>query len=115
MCMLSHFSHVQLFVTLWTVAKQAFLPLGFSRQGYWSGLPCLIQGIFLTQGSPTLQADSLPSDPPGKPKNRVGSLSLLKEILSCYITLLPSVPLLLHPNTSHMTLGKASETQLLYP
>ena len=40
MCMLSCFSHVQLFVTLWTVAHQAPLSKGFSRQGYWSGLPC---------------------------------------------------------------------------
>ena len=39
-CMLSHFSHVQLFVTPWTVAYQAPLSMGFSRQEYWSGLPC---------------------------------------------------------------------------
>ena len=38
-CMLSHFSHVQLFVTLWAVACQAPLSMGFSRQEYWSGLP----------------------------------------------------------------------------
>ena len=37
--MLSHFSCVQLFVVLWTVACQAPLFLGFSRQEYWSGLP----------------------------------------------------------------------------
>ena len=36
--MLSHFSHVWLFVTLWTVARQALLSMGFSRQIYWSGL-----------------------------------------------------------------------------
>ena len=35
-CVLSHFSHVQLFVTLWTTP----LFMGFSRQDYWSGLPC---------------------------------------------------------------------------
>ena len=40
-CTLNHFSHVQLFVTLWTVAHQAPLSTGFSRQEYWSGLPCL--------------------------------------------------------------------------
>ena len=34
----SHFSHVQLFVTLWTVACQAPLSIGFPRQEYWSGL-----------------------------------------------------------------------------
>ena len=38
--MLSHFSCVQLFATLWTVARQAALSIGFSRQEYWSGLPC---------------------------------------------------------------------------
>ena len=37
----NHFSHVQLFVTLWIVARQAPLSMGFSRQEYWSGLPCL--------------------------------------------------------------------------
>ena len=37
--MLSLFSHVQLFATPWTVACQASLSLGFSRQEYWSGLP----------------------------------------------------------------------------
>ena len=36
---LSHFSCVQLFLTLWTVAHQAPLSMGFSRQEYWSGLP----------------------------------------------------------------------------
>ena len=38
--MLSHFSCIQLYVTLWTVARQAPLSKGFSRQQYWSGLPC---------------------------------------------------------------------------
>ena len=36
---LSHFSHVQLFVTLWTIACQAPPSMGFSRQEHWSGLP----------------------------------------------------------------------------
>ena len=38
-CMLSHFSHVQFFATLWTVACQAPLSMGFSRQEQWSGFP----------------------------------------------------------------------------
>ena len=38
--LLSHFSCVQLFVTLWIVVRQAPLSMGFSRQEYWSGLPC---------------------------------------------------------------------------
>ena len=37
--LLSHFSHVRLCVTLWTVARQAPLSMGFSRQEHWSGLP----------------------------------------------------------------------------
>ena len=38
-CMLSHFNHVQLFATPWTIALQAPLSMQFSRQEYWSGLP----------------------------------------------------------------------------
>ena len=37
---LSRFSHVSLFVTLWTVVCQAALSMGFPGQEYWSGLPC---------------------------------------------------------------------------
>ena len=40
MCMLNRISHVQLLVTLWTVACQAPLSVGLSRQEYWCGLPC---------------------------------------------------------------------------
>ena len=42
--MQSHFSHVQLCVTLWTVAHQAPLSMGFSRQEYWSGFLCPLPG-----------------------------------------------------------------------
>ena len=45
MCVLSHFSRVQLFETTWTVARQAPLSMGFSRQEYWSGLSCPPPGI----------------------------------------------------------------------
>ena len=38
--MLNHFSHAQLFATLWTLALQALPSMGFCRQDYWSGLPC---------------------------------------------------------------------------
>ena len=40
MCVLSRFSHVQLFAILYTVARQVPLSMGFSRQEYWSGLLC---------------------------------------------------------------------------
>ena len=49
-CMLSRFSHIQLFATLWTVAHQAPLSMGFSRQEYWSGLPCPPPGDLLNPG-----------------------------------------------------------------
>ena len=39
-CVPSHFSCVQLFMTLWTVAHQVPLSMGFSRQECWNGLPC---------------------------------------------------------------------------
>ena len=67
-CALS-LSHVQFFVTLWTVARQA---PRFSRQEYWRGLPFPYPGDLLTQGlnlhllSLALQIDSLPSEPSGK-------------------------------------------------
>ena len=64
-------SHVQLFATPWTVAYQASPSMGFSRQGYWSGFPFPSPGDLpdpaVELGSPALQADALPSEPPGKP------------------------------------------------
>ena len=61
------------FATSWTVARRLLCPWGFSRQEYQSGLPCLLSGDFfdtgIEPGCPALQADSLPSEPPGKPKN----------------------------------------------
>ena len=43
-CVLSHFSHVWLFATLWTITSQAPLSMWFSWQEYWSGLPCPFPG-----------------------------------------------------------------------
>ena len=58
-------------MTLWTIAHQALPSMGFSRQEYWSGLPCPSPGDLpnpgIEPGSPTLQADALTSEPPGKP------------------------------------------------
>ena len=66
-CMLSHFSHVQLFETLWTVAYQAPLSIEFSRQENWSGLPFPspvgISDLGIEPGSPVLQVNSLPFEP----------------------------------------------------
>ena len=73
-CVLSRFIHVQLHATPWTIAHQAPLSMGFSRQEYRVGCHFLLQGIFPTQGSdPQLlcllhwQEGSLPLAPPGKP------------------------------------------------
>ena len=64
-------SHVQLFGTPWTVVHQVPLSMGFSRQEYWSGLPFPSPGDLpnpgIEPGSPALQADALPPEPPGKP------------------------------------------------
>ena len=63
-------SRVQLFMTPWTVAYQAPPSMGFSRQEYWSGLPFSPPGDLpdpeVESRSLTLQADALPSEPPGK-------------------------------------------------
>jgi len=65
-------SRVQLFATPWTVAYQAPLSMGFSRQECWSGLPFPSPGDLpnpgIEPGSLALRADTLPSEPPGKPK-----------------------------------------------
>ena len=64
-------SRVRLFATPWTVAYQAPPSMGFSRQECWSGLPLPSPGDLpnpeIEPGSPALQADTLPSEPPGKP------------------------------------------------
>ena len=67
----SSLSRVQLFATPRTVAQQALLPMEFSRQEYWSGLlfpsPRDLPDSETEPRSPALQADSLLSEPPGKP------------------------------------------------
>ena len=64
-------SRVRLSATLWTVAHQAPLSMGFSRQEQWIGLPFPSPGDLPNPGieprSPILQADGLSSEPPGKP------------------------------------------------
>ena len=62
---------VLLVLNPWTGARQAPLSMGFPRQEYWSGLPFPSPGNLpnpgIKPGSPALQADPLPSEPPGKP------------------------------------------------
>ena len=79
-------SHVRLFATPSTVAYQAPLSMGISRLVYWSGLPCPPPGDLpgIEPRSSSLQVDSLPLEPPGKPKNtELGSLSFLWGIFPC--------------------------------
>ena len=68
-------SHVWLFLTPCTVACQASPSTGFSRQEYWSGLmfpsPGNLPDPGMEPGSPALQADSLPSEAPGKPLEKI--------------------------------------------
>ena len=81
-------SHSVMSNSLWPLglySTRLLYPWGFSRKEYWSGLPCLPPGDLpdprIEPGSPTLQADPLLSEPPGKPMNMgVGSQSLLQGI-----------------------------------
>ena len=84
--MLNCFSRVRLFATTWTVAHQAPLSMGFSRQESWSGVPCPsprglthpgIESVSLT--SPTLQAGSLQRSPPRR--RAVGILGFVERVL----------------------------------
>ena len=63
-------SRVRLSVTPWTIAHQASPSMEFSMREYWSGLPVPSSGDLPDSGieprSPTLQADALTSEPPGK-------------------------------------------------
>ena len=69
------------FATPWTVAYQAPPFMRFSRQDWWNGLPFPSPGDLpdpgIKPGSPALQADALPSEPPGKPVWRIGIYSNL--------------------------------------
>ena len=80
-------SRVQLFVTPWTVTYQALLSIGFSRQEYWIGLPFPSPGDLPDPGieprSPAVEADALPSEPPGF-RCRVG---LFIQLFSCLAAL----------------------------
>ena len=91
MYMLNHLSHVRLFATQWTVACQAPLSMGFSRQEYWSELPCPPPGDLpnpgtkpRSPGSPALQADSLPLIHWGRPFRQLinPNYNVSKSVLS---------------------------------
>ena len=91
--MLSDFSQVWPFATLWTVAFQAPMPMGFSRQEYWSELPFPPSGDLPDWGikpkSLHWQEGSLPLSPPGKPNSsqrsqRVCHFSHTYQFLFCW-------------------------------
>ena len=79
-CVLICFSHVRVFMTLWTVAQQVPLSMGFSRQEYWSGLPRPPPGdLPHSEVEPTVLmspalAGSLPLAPSGRDTYSVESL-----------------------------------------
>ena len=77
-------SRVRLFATPWSVAHSAPPPMGFSRQGYWSGLPFPSARNLSDPGieprSPTLQADTLTSEPPGNPMTNLNSILKSRDI-----------------------------------
>ena len=96
-------------VTPW-VAHQAPLPMEFSRQEYWSGFPFPSPGDLpdpgIELGSPALQADSLPSKPPGSPESSPEQF----ESISSLVLSLPSSlsPFLIAQGAlPHLTLGKS--------
>ena len=87
----SRFSHVGLLATPWTVPRKAPLSMGFSRQGYWSGLPCPSLGDLPDPGiepvspiAPVSQADSLLLSYQGSPRAYLG-LPLLQYFLPCFL------------------------------
>ena len=94
-------SHIQLFVTPWTVAYQAPLSMGLSRQEYWSGLPFPSPGNLPNPGieprSPALRADALLSEPPGKPKTSLNSLKL--KTIVCVLSMCVDLRVCVHSDT----------------
>ena len=89
---LSRLSCVRLFATLWTVAHQAPLSMGFSRQEYWSRLPFPPPGDLPDLGiklrclvSPALQVGSLPLAPPEKPIYSNSTLGYIPRKIESWI------------------------------
>ena len=82
-------SRVRLFATPWTAAYHAPLSMGFSRQEYWSGLPFPFSGDLpdpgIKPGFPTLQADALPSELPGKPYSETVCFLAIQLLEAAYI------------------------------
>ena len=93
LCHAQLLSHVQLFVTPWTVAHQALLSMEFSRQEHWSGLTFLSPGDLPNPGgieptSPAFQVDSLPLSHLGSPYNYIVVSNSIPFLSSCGFKLL---------------------------
>ena len=114
-------SHVWLFVTPWTVARQTPLSMGFTRQEYWSGLPCPSPGDLpdpgIEPGSSALQPDTLLFEPPGKSweayrllfiYNRTLKFCLQQSRFSRVLCIL----LILHPSGSLYSMASWEEQEL---
>ena len=82
-------SHIQLFVTPWNIAYQAYPSMGFSRQEYWSGLPFPFPGDFPDPGvepmSPALAGGFFTAEPPGKPPHPLHPQSKIPMSSSLHI------------------------------
>ena len=107
-------SHVQLFATPWTVNYQASLSMGFSRKEYWSGLPFPSPGDLPNQGmeprSPALQANALPSEPPGI--CGIQFIFNIQQLLLLFSSVAQSCATLCNPK-NHSTPGLTVHCQLL--
>ena len=89
-------SRVWLFATPWTIAYQAPLTMGFSRQEYWRRLPFPSPGDLpnpgIEPGSPALQTDALPSEPPG---NYYDTYQIADPAVGCLCALYTFISVLL--------------------
>ena len=110
----NHFSHVWLFVTTWTVAHQAPLAMGFSRQEYCSGLPHLLPGDLPNPGikpvPPALQVDSLPLSYQGSPGNAMLLLLLLSRFSCVWLCATPQTAAHQAPPSLGFSLGVSGNT-----
>ena len=115
-------SRVRLFATPWTVAYQASPSVGFSRQGYWSGLPFPspenLPDPEIKPGSPLLQAAALPSEPPGEKavKTVVEShqLRMCPQGGNCKVQITHQRGPLPHPNTCAYARLKTTKTNFYF-
>ena len=114
-------SRVRLFATPWTAASQAPPSMGFSRQEYWSGLsfpsPRDLPDSGIEPGSPALQADALPSKPPGKP-NLMGirpiCISLIITFISPFVLLFGGNHLIIYPLSTVLSSHRFAEIIYLF-